>query len=248
MRDLSKEIFKKSIDAQSSVLFPYFDDDCGVLYLPEKGSGSISWWELVNDDKKCYEMGKYANNKPAKGGGWVPKRALDVWQCEVQRYMRLTGDTVEPVSLIVPRKAGADKFQEDIFPDCRSSKPAMEADEWTNGKNEDCCRMAMDPARRKDDDNDATEFVAKKTYAELEEENKKLKARLAELEAKAGISNDNADKDDKKEDDAAETGAADADAAEADAADVDADADVASPTSDNGDVQTDAKMASADDS
>lgn len=35
----------------------------------------------------------------------------------------------------VPRKSGADIFQEDIYPDCYAGKPVMNADKYMKGEN-----------------------------------------------------------------------------------------------------------------
>ena len=200
LRDMSKALYSNKIDQASSVLMPHYDDDNGVLYLPGKGEGTVQFGEIINDNKKFYPLGAYRNPDPQKGGGWVPKRALDVWKCEVQRFLKLTSKAIRPISFIVPRKAGADVFQEDIYPDCVSAKPAMTADEWINGENKEPNRMSMDPKLRSDD-GEETAFVAKKSYAELEKENAQLKKRIKELEEKLGITSDDGNQDDQKEDD-----------------------------------------------
>ena len=204
LRNLDKPIHASQIDQASAVLMPHYDDDNGVLYLAGKGEGTVTWSELVNDNRIVYSLGQYRNPEPQKGGGWVPKRALNVMRCEVQRFLKLTKDSVRPISLIVPRKSGADIFQEDIFPDCVSGKPALSADEWADGENKDPLRMKMDPSVRPKEDGTQTAFVKKKTYAELEKENADLMKRVAELAEKLGIpSNDAAattGDDDQKED------------------------------------------------
>ena len=112
----------------------------------------------------------------------------------------------------------------------------MSADEWVNGANNELNLMKLDPSLR-DDQEVVTTFVAKKSYADLEKENKKLKKRLAELEARLGISsqddgngngsngsNGDAGATDEKNDDADATMATTA-SEDAGTADVDADAD-----------------------
>jgi len=114
---------------------PYYDNDLGVLYLAGKGDGTISYFELVNDDRKLYTLGIYRNADPQKGGGWVPKRGLDPMRCEVARFLKLTAKSVIPVSFVVPRKAGNEVFQQDIFPNALAGKPSLEASEWISGIN-----------------------------------------------------------------------------------------------------------------
>ena len=57
----------------------------------------------------------------------LPKRALSPMKCEVARMLKLTGDSVEPISFIVPRKSEA--FQDDIVPDTYAGVPSLTAGE-----------------------------------------------------------------------------------------------------------------------
>jgi len=185
LRKLEKPLFEVDFDQGASVLHPNFDNDNGVLYLVGKGEGNITYYELVNDDRIAYLLSAYRNTEPQKGGGWLPKRACQVWKCEVARFYKLTGNSVIPISFIVPRKAGAEVFQEDIFPDAYAGRPALQTDEWLKGENKPPVTVSMNPALRKDDKTSAPagEFTKKKTYGELEQENQGLKERVAQLEA-----------------------------------------------------------------
>ena len=71
---------------------------------------------MHNDNKEFYPLGAYRNPDPKKGSRWVPKRALDLWKCESQRFIKLTSEAARRISykLFVQRKAGADVFQENI--------------------------------------------------------------------------------------------------------------------------------------
>jgi len=189
IKDLSKPIYSNDIDQVSSVLMPYYDNDNGLLYLSGKGDGTVSFQEVINDAKKCYPLGQYRATEPQKGGGWMAKRACDVWKCEVNRFFKLTKNSIIPISFVVPRKSGADVFQEDIYPDCYAGKPSLSADEWLSGENKDPVQCSMDPEKKEDDDG-AIAFEKKKTYQELEAENAELRARVKELEAKLGITDD----------------------------------------------------------
>ena len=212
LRDLSKPLYDQKVDQASSVLMPHWDDDNGILYLPGKGEGTVQYGEVVNDNRKYHPINRYQHVEPQKGGGWVPKRSLNVWKCEVQRFLKLSEKGIKPVSFIVPRKTGADVFQGDIYPDCIINKPIMSADEWINGENKEIQRMSLDPKIREengdgingDDEKSGgggsgsggMVFKAKKSYEQLEKENKKLKKKIAELEAKLGITHESESKKD----------------------------------------------------
>jgi hypothetical protein len=38
------------------------------------------------------------------GMGMIPKRACDLMKCEVVRLLKLTGNSIQPLRIIVPRK------------------------------------------------------------------------------------------------------------------------------------------------
>jgi len=201
LRKLEKPLYENDIDQAASVLYPYFDNDNGILYLPGKGEGNVTYYELVNDDRIAYLLSAYRNPEPQKGGGWLPKRSCDVWKCEIARYYKLTKSTVVPISFIVPRKAGAEVFQEDIYPDAFAGRPALQGDEWLKGENKSPITVTMNPALKGDDKSQSGgyAFTKKKTYGELEQENNELKERIAKLEAELTEAKGGSNKDQAEE-------------------------------------------------
>jgi hypothetical protein len=196
LKNLKDAIFKLDIDQVASVLMPYYDNDNSILYLAGKGDGTISYYEIVNDDRKLYTLAAYRSNESQKGGGWVPKRGLDPMKCEIERFLKLTNTKVTPIPFVVPRKAGNEVFQSDIFPDAPIGKPSLQAQEWISGTNKNPILGSLDPAKRQDLNNDDdiedsnnngdVNYNKKKTYEELEYENKLLKSQL--LNAKQELS------------------------------------------------------------
>merc|ERR1711951_60666 len=73
-------------------------------------------------------------------------------------------------------------FQEDIYPQCPSTKPALTADEWISGSNAEPCTMNMDPDERKDEDGGDVKFTKKRTYDEVVAENMELKQLVKKLQ------------------------------------------------------------------
>merc|ERR1719361_176333 len=147
MANLDKPFYKKDLDNNSSVAMPYYDVDTGILFLPCKGDGAISWYETAVNSKRCLHKSQlgFRETDPQKGGCFIPKRSCDVMRCEIQRFMRLTKDAVSPISFIAPRKAK--NYQADLFPDTASLTPALEADQWLEGDNVDGpILMSLDPS------------------------------------------------------------------------------------------------------
>eukprot|EP00485_Elphidium_margaritaceum_P023820 CAMPEP_0202712616 /NCGR_PEP_ID=MMETSP1385-20130828/43538_1 /ASSEMBLY_ACC=CAM_ASM_000861 /TAXON_ID=933848 /ORGANISM="Elphidium margaritaceum" /LENGTH=456 /DNA_ID=CAMNT_0049372703 /DNA_START=38 /DNA_END=1408 /DNA_ORIENTATION=- len=184
LKDLSKPLFNTVIDQVASTLIPHYDNDTGLLFLAGKGDGAITYSEVINDGKVWYPLGAYRTPEPQKGGGWMAKRACDVWKCEINRFFKLTKTAVIPISFNVPRKSGAEVFQDDIYPDTFAGKPALTADEWLNGANKDPVLCSMDPSQSSDNGDGGATFTKKKTYQELQKENEALQLRVKELEEK----------------------------------------------------------------
>jgi len=63
----------------------------------------------------------------------MPRRALNIAECEIARAYKVHGNSIEPVAFIVPRKA--DSFQSDIYPPAPSIEASLSASEFFAGKN-----------------------------------------------------------------------------------------------------------------
>ncbi|KAI7850850.1 hypothetical protein BDC45DRAFT_517296 [Circinella umbellata] len=131
--DLSKPIKSEFIDTSSGVIMPFYDNDTSMLYLAGKGDRTIRYYEYENDS--LYHLSDYRDVEAQKGLAFMPKRALNVNECEIARAYKITTNLIEPISFKVPRKS--DAFQSDIFPPAIGDEPALTAEEWFSGKNAD---------------------------------------------------------------------------------------------------------------
>jgi coronin-1B/1C/6 len=183
LRNPNSTIYSQNLDAASSILIPHWDDDLGIMYTVGKGEGTISYYEVVNDATKLYYLSMYRHTTPQRGGAFMPKYGMDVFSCEVQRFFKLTKDSIIPLRFTVPRKAGADVFQSDIFPDCFAHKEALSVDDWQNGQKADPVTVSMDPAVRPPEEASSAgmTFTARKTYDQLEQELTELKRKYADV-------------------------------------------------------------------
>ncbi|ETO18464.1 hypothetical protein RFI_18800, partial [Reticulomyxa filosa] len=210
LRKLNDPVLANEVDQAAGVLLPHWDNDNGILYLVGKGEGNINYFELENDEKILYTLSVYRSNIPQKGGGWVPKKTMDVWKCEVARFLKLTQNAVIPISFFVPRKAGADVFQKDIFPDAYAHTPSLSAEEWTSGQNKDPGLVSMDPKNSSSKQTSTAQFSKKANIGDLASENEKLRndnaklvgenrelrGRIRELEKQLGITSQESTKED----------------------------------------------------
>jgi len=193
-RKLDAEIKRIDIDQAAGVIMPFYDPDTCVLYLAGKGDGNIRYYEMVNEAPHCFPVNEHRSAVSAKGMAWVPKKGLNIMGCETARLLKLTTNTVEPLSFFVPRKSEA--FQDDIYPDTFAGVPSHTADEWLAGSDKPPVLMSLNPANRGSQPAvavKATAFVPQKTPAQLKAELEAAEARIKVLEerlAAAGLSTD----------------------------------------------------------
>lgn len=177
LKNLSKPLGTEKIDTASGVLLPLYDNDTNVLYLAGKGDGIIRPCEFEDKAPYLFRFTEFRSTIPAKGLCMVPKRGLDVMNCESARLLKLSNNEgIHPLSFTVPRKS--DAFQDDIFPDCPSSTPSHSADEWANGSSKGPTLMSLNPALRGENSagGKKTKFRTLGTVsAELDEANERIK-------------------------------------------------------------------------
>jgi coronin-1B/1C/6 len=190
LKNLSQPLTTEAIDTSSGALLPLYDQDTNVLYLCGKGDGIIRPYEFEDKGPFLHKLNDgFRSNTPAKGMCFVPKRGLDVMQCETARILKVTNnDGIHPLSWTVPRKS--DAFQDDIFPDCPSSIPAHSSDKWLAGSSKLPKTMSLNPALASRIGNTGSKMKLK-TVASVSKELTEAQARIKYLEKKlkdAGIS------------------------------------------------------------
>jgi len=140
-RDFSKPLLRSAMDSASGVLMPFYDNDTGVLFLGGKGDGNIKYFEVVDDAPYIHPLSEFKSSTPQRGLCIMPKRTVNVSECEIVRVLKVGTKTIEPISFLVPRKS--DIFQDDLYPDCASGEAALSASEWLSGKNAEVKTASM---------------------------------------------------------------------------------------------------------
>uniref|UniRef100_A0A3Q3BAY8 Coronin n=1 Tax=Kryptolebias marmoratus TaxID=37003 RepID=A0A3Q3BAY8_KRYMA len=129
------------LDTSNGVLLPYYDADANMVYLCGKGDSSIRYFEITEEPPYVHYLNTFSSKEPQRGMGFMPKRGVDVTKCEIARLFKLHDKKCEPITMTVPRKS--DLFQDDLYPDTAGPEPAMEPDEWLDGRDEDPILMSL---------------------------------------------------------------------------------------------------------
>ncbi|XP_056601511.1 uncharacterized protein coro1cb [Triplophysa dalaica] len=134
-KNMDEPISVHEMDTSNGVLLPFYDPDTNVVYLCGKGDSSIRYFEITDEAPFVHYLNTFSSKEPQRGMGYMPKRGLDVNKCEIARFYKLHERKCEPIIMTVPRKS--DLFQDDLYPDTAGPDPALEAEEWFEGKNGD---------------------------------------------------------------------------------------------------------------
>jgi len=175
-RNMESKLEEKELDQAAGVLLPFYDEDTSMVYISGKGDGVIRYYEYENGELQ--DLAEFRSSVPHKGLCFAPKSAVDFMTCEVAFCLRLQKTIIEPIHFTVPRKSG--EFQDDLFPITYAGKPACTAAEWLGGETRMPEKCPIQDAAQ---GSAASEFVAKKSAAELEKELAEALERIAELEA-----------------------------------------------------------------
>ena len=86
IRNLSVPQHVLSLDVSAGILLPLYDPDTNMVFLTGKGDRYIQFVE-VQDRDPWFVAGLRYTGDQIKGGCLVPKRAVDVMQCEVGSFL-----------------------------------------------------------------------------------------------------------------------------------------------------------------
>ncbi|CAN9513228.1 unnamed protein product [Ophioblennius macclurei] len=140
-KNMDEPIAVQEMDTSNGVLLPFYDYDTNVVYLCGKGDSSIRYFEVTDESPYVHFLNTYSSKEPQRGMGYMPKRGLDVNKCEIARFFKLQERKCEPIVMTVPRKS--DLFQDDLYPDTAGPDPALEAEEWFDGKNGEPIKISL---------------------------------------------------------------------------------------------------------
>jgi hypothetical protein len=133
----------RSVDNGSGQLYPLYDEGSGVCYVVGKGDTIVRYYEIsflkgVQDIPlggiSCEKANEFQSGRePFAGMCLMSKRAVDVRNVEVSRMLKLTVDTVVPISFHLSRANNLKEcFQDDVYLPIRSKVSTASVADWTS--------------------------------------------------------------------------------------------------------------------
>jgi hypothetical protein len=128
---IDKHVERIDVDSQSGIMTPFYDSGLKLLYVPGRGEGNIHYYDLSdNGIKVCSE---YKSGSPQKQICMFEKKTMDYNKCEVARFAKVVGNTLEYLSFYVPRRNPG--YEPEFYPNIFAGEPALSVDDWMSGQN-----------------------------------------------------------------------------------------------------------------
>ena len=137
------------LDVSPSILIPFYDEDSSTLFVTGRGDSTIYAFEVSEEAPFLCPLSHHRAASLHQGLSFLPKNCCDVASVEFAKALRLTNNSIEPLSFTVPR-IKLDLFQDDLFPATKVTwEPVMSASEWFSGvqripKRKNLCPPGMD--------------------------------------------------------------------------------------------------------
>ena len=177
-RSLATPAFTQTLDDNSGLIYPLYDEYTGLTFLAGRGDGNIRIYEFA--DGCMHYLTDFRSQVPQRGLALYPKRAMRPEKNEVARIAKVETSAVQILSFTVPRKA--EVFQDDLFPPCADGTAALSAAAWAAGGGAEPPKTPMGKVGQHKRESTAQAPVLAeplhKRVAELEAENAKLRADL----------------------------------------------------------------------
>lgn len=100
--DVSKPLCRKTIDISPSIMSAYYDADCHILFVAGRGDRTIHTYHL-EQDRQLTAVAKIEGTTLQQGFAFLPKKTCHVKDIEIDRFYRLTPNSIESVGVRVPR-------------------------------------------------------------------------------------------------------------------------------------------------
>ncbi|XP_058794011.1 coronin-7 isoform X2 [Phymastichus coffea] len=133
------------LDVSPAILMPFYDEDSSTLFLTGRGDTTIYAFEVTEEAPYICPLSHHRCASLHQGLSFLSKNKCDVAIVEFASALRLTNNTIEPLSFTVPR-IKSELFQDDLFPPTKITwKSTMTSNEWLGGGNKQAPRISLKP-------------------------------------------------------------------------------------------------------
>jgi len=176
-RNLSSSLTKYTIDSSTGILEPFYDSDTKLLYLAGKGDGNIRCFETMDSSPYYNEITQFVSDQPTKSACLIPKRSVNVMDCEINRILKVTANSIIPIAWNVPRKSKVN-FADDLFPNTAGPIPAHNAKSWLDGTNNNPILVSLNPEIKGISESQQEEIKKKEEEERIIKEEEERKANI----------------------------------------------------------------------
>lgn len=133
------------LDVSPSILIPFYDEDSSTLFVTGRGDSTLYAFEVSEEAPFLCPLSHHRAASLHQGLSFLPKNCCDVASVEFAKALRLTNNSIEPLSFTVPR-IKLDLFQDDLFPATKVTwEPSVSANEWFSGAQRPVKRISLRP-------------------------------------------------------------------------------------------------------
>ena len=180
IRDTVSAVSSLEIDHQTGVMYPWFDYDTGVIYIPSKGEAMLYFYEFSNG--QIAKLNEFKTNDRPKSFSFVEKRFCDYKKNEMTMMFRYKENNLSFVSVYVPRKDG---FDQSLWPETFSGESSITGEEWIKGENRERIKKNIEEVAGRGE-SEVVKIVKKESKVieePLEVQVEKLKDEVAKLKS-----------------------------------------------------------------
>lgn len=103
VKNLDQPIGMVGLDVSPAILIPFYDEDSSTLFVTGRGDTTIYIYEITEEAPYLCPLSHHRCSTLHQGLSFLPKNQCDVTVVEFAKCLRLTNNTVEPLSFTVPR-------------------------------------------------------------------------------------------------------------------------------------------------
>lgn len=133
LRNSNSSVSSLNIDQDTSLMYPFFDYDTNIIYIPSKCS-KVYFYTFMNGKISILRSAHVLPDR-CQEFTFEDKRFVDLNSNEMTRMYWFYKNALHFTSFYVPRKSG--EFDSNLYPDTFSGESAINEDEWINGTNKD---------------------------------------------------------------------------------------------------------------